>query len=177
MPLLHVDLCCGLGGWQAPFEDAANWRTVGLDIRRDVGPDVQADVRRLPLAACEPTLVTASPECAPYSSAWNAVKPPAVRYPDFELWNACVAAIAHLDPTYCVVENVAQAQYWHGPSDKHVGPYHFWGRFPPFDADPGERKTRLTADGSGAWVDDTGEAARIPYAVADALRRAVEWHL
>jgi len=81
-----------------------------------------------------------------------------------------------LDPKWAVLENVAQAQYWHGPSDKHIGPYHLWGTFPPFDCADPEPKSKQTTDGEDSWVADTGEAARIPYQLADALRRAIEWY-
>lgn len=174
---LHIDLCCGLGGWQAPFREADNWRTVGIDVREDLTPDVVGDVRHLPLNPSEVTLVTVSPPCGPYSAAWNPVKPPAVRYPDFKVWNACVKAIVELDPVFCVLENVAQAQYFHGPSDKHVGPYHFWGDFPPFDVRGDFRKGNDPSDRRTPNIEDTDESARIPYAIAEALRLAVEWHV
>lgn len=178
MTHLHIDLCSGTGGWQAPFRDASDWRTVGVEIRADLSPDVRGDVRQLPLNPSQDvTLVTASPPCTPYSSAWNAVKPPAVRYPDFTLWNACVKAIVDLDPEYAILENVAQAQYWHGPSDKHIGPYHFWGMFPMFDVGGLRDKGTGRAAVHRADIVDTDGAARIPYAIGDALRQSVEWYV
>jgi len=124
MPYLHLDLCCGLGGWQAPFKESDQWRSVGVDIRPEVSPDVIGDVRALPVDPAEVTLVTASPPCREFSAAWNAVTPPDERNPDLSIYYGCRAAVHTLDPRWWVVENVAQAQRWFGPSDKIIGPYH-----------------------------------------------------
>ena len=48
---LHIDLCTGVGGWKAPFEESDQWRSVGIDIRDDLDADVIADVRQLPINA------------------------------------------------------------------------------------------------------------------------------
>lgn len=163
---LHLDLCCGLGGWQAPFKEAEAWRSVGVDIREDLAPDVVGDVRQLPLSA-SPTLVTASPPCPEFSTA--PVKPFADRNPDRSLWYACREAVAHLDPEWYVIENVAGAQHWFGEADKSCHPYHLWGRFPPFDVgDLPDKGRHGAADGHGL------QSAQVPYALADALRHAVE---
>jgi hypothetical protein len=175
VPLL-LDLCAGTGGWQEPFEDHG-WTTVGVDVRGLDGTDVLADVRRLPIADCQPDLITASPLCKPFSSAWNAVCPPDERDPDKSIYYACRAAIHRLNPEYWVVENVAQAQRWFGPSDKHVGPYHLWGLFPPLDCAPPDKKGTNVIDGDGEYIADSKEAARIPYHLADALRQSVEWYI
>lgn len=166
-----IDLCAGRGGWTAPFDDAG-WETAGIDIRNSSGADIVADVSHLPLDA-NPTLITASPPCTEFSAAWNSVTPPHERDPDKSVWRSCLGEIHRLDPDWWIVENVAQAQYWFGPSDKHIGPYHFWGYFPPFDAAQPKPKTQATPSGN-RWVADSEDAAEIPYYIANALRRSVE---
>jgi hypothetical protein len=167
--LLHVDLCTGIGGWSAPFQDAPGWRSVGLDVRDDLNADVIADVRRLPVD-CSPTLVTASPPCTEftrYSLPW--LDEPE---PDISLVRACLDAIDDLNPDWWVLENVqGLKQYWGREETKRVGPYYLWGEFPTFDV--------AVSDGGKMSVSGTNpeERARIPYAIADSLRRSVEWSL
>lgn len=166
---LHVDLCCGLGGWQQPFEDADAWTTVGIDIRDDLEADVVADVQALPLD-CSPTLVTASPPCTPfsrYSMPW--LDEPE---PDTSVVEACLGAIEELAPEWWVLENVRGLKQYLGVQErKRVGPYYLWGEFPAFDV--------LASDGGKMGV--SGEypekRAVIPYELADSLRRSVEWSL
>jgi site-specific DNA-cytosine methylase len=163
-----IDLCAGLGGWQAPFNDNG-WQTVGVDIQRMDGVDVQADVRQLPLD-CSPTLVTASPPCEAFSTAWNRWTPLSERDPDTSVWDGCLRAIQQLNPRWWILENVAGAQHWFGPADKSCYPWMLWGDFPPFDA-PDLRSKGET------WNQDPSETAKIPYRLADSLRQSIEWYL
>ena len=166
MPRLHIDLCCGLGGWQAPFNEADNWRSVGIDIREDRDPDVVGDVSSLPVD-CDPTLVTASPPCRPYSTAWNSHTPLGDREPDTTVWEACEAAIDRLDPLWWVLENVGGAQQFHGPARKTCYPWFLWGWFPPVSVPP------LPAKGE-TWAQDPAETAKIPRPLAESIYHAVE---
>jgi len=172
--MLMVDLCAGTGGWQTPFEEHG-WQTVGVDLVPAAGAHLQADVRHLPLN-CSPDLVCASPPCAPFSSAWNPVAPPEERDPDVSVWLGCVEAIARLNPEWYVVENTRQAAHWFGPADKTVGSYSLWGDFPPFDVHAKPRKGIPLEGRANVQSCRAEEAASIPYVLADALRRAVEWH-
>lgn len=165
---LHVDLCTGLGGWKASFENSPKWRTIGLDIRSDLNADVVADVRQLPIG-CTPTLLTMSPPCTEftrYSLPWL-VEPE----PDMGLVRACLDAVDELDPDWWVLENVqGLKQYWGREETKRIGPYYLWGEFPPFDAvvtDGGKMST------SG---ENPEKRAEIPYSLGDSLRRSVEWN-
>jgi len=91
---LHIDLCTGLGGWRAPFEESDTWRSVGIDIRDDLNADVVGDVRALPFD-CSPDLLTASPPCTPfsrYSMPW--LDEP---NPDMSLVEASLAAVDELN--------------------------------------------------------------------------------
>jgi len=177
---LHVDLCCGLGGWQAPFEASDEWRSVGVDIRRDVQPDVLGDVRQLPISA-SPDLLTMSPPCNEFSY-WDMPWSDDVD-PSLDLVKACIEAVDRLEPEYWILENVRGLHRYWRPADKRLGrSWYFWGDFPPWDA---ELQTKGMSSMAGRGLDDTdteydpdmptgNEAARIPYHVADALRMAVE---
>jgi len=162
---LHVDLGAGLGGWAEPFRNAPNWRSVGLDIRDDLAADVIGDLRQLPFD-CSPTLLTMSPPCtqfARYMLPWLDEPEPGL-----SLVRACLQAVDDLEPEYWILENSRGLhQYWR-PAQKHVGPFYFWGDFPPFDvalADGGKMSI------SGEYPE---ERAKIPYEISDAVRRSVE---
>jgi len=164
--MLHVDLGCGLGGWQTPFQDSGRWRSVGIDIRRDLEPDVQADLRHLPLD-CSPTLLTMSPPCTEFARwmlPWLDEPDP-----DMTLVEACLEAADELDPNHWVLENSRGLhQYWR-PAATHYGPFYLWGEFPAFDVEQ-SWAGKMQTSGS-----DPEKRAEIPYALADGLRRAVEW--
>jgi len=164
--MLMVDLCAGLGGWQAPFKEDPNWQTVGVDIEPKEGVDIVGDVRDLPLD-CSPTLLTASPPCQQYSTAWNRWKPLPERSPDTSVWEGCLQAVDRLDPDWWILENVAGAQEFHRTARKSCFPWMLWGRFPPFNA-PNLPKKGET------WNQDPEETAVIPYRLAKAVKQAVE---
>lgn len=159
-----IDLCCGLGGWKAPFEDHG-WDAVGLDVRGDLNADVVGDVRRLPFD-CSPDVMTMSPPCTefvrwmlPWLDEPN---------PDLSLVQACLEAVEWLQPRFWVMENSrALHQYWK-PAETHYGAFYLWGEFPPFDV---ERDWKGKMQTSG---ENPEKRAEIPYALADGLRRSVE---
>lgn len=172
MTMLHVDLCTGLGGWRAPFEESDAWTSVGIDVRDDLNADVVGDVRSLPFD-CSPTLLTASPPCTEFTKwylPWHGGGAKQGKEPSMGLVGACLSAVDELSPEWWILENVQGLHVYWKPARKRVGPYHLWGEFPPFDcSDPQENKQDL-------WPsDDRAEKrAKIPYHLADALRRSVE---
>jgi site-specific DNA-cytosine methylase len=165
----HVDLCCGLGGWQEPFREASDWRTIGLDIRRDLNADIVGDVRQPPIDA-SPDVLTMSPPCTQfsrYSMPW--LDEPE---PDTELVNACYDAVDELNPEYWVLENVQGLKQYTGTEEtKRIGPYYLWGLFPPFDV--------TLSDGGKMAVSGMHpeQRAKIPYELANALKQSVELYL
>lgn len=164
---LHIDLCCGLGGWKAPFEAADDWRSVGLDVRSDLDADVVADVQALPFNT-SPDLLTMSPPCtnfSRYSMPW--LHEPE---PDMSLARACLDAVDELEPDHWVLENVrGLKQYWGVQEQKRVGPYYLWGEFPAFDV--------ALSDGGKMSIsgERPEERAEIPHALGESLRRSIEW--
>lgn len=164
---LHLDLCCGLGGWSEPFKESDQWRSVGIDIRDDLNADVVADVRSLPFD-CQPDLLTMSPPCTSfsrYSMPW--LDEP---NPDMSLVKACLAAVEELEPEYWILENVqGLKQYWGRQEQKRVGPYYLWGEFPMFDATLSD-SGKMSISG-----ENPEQRAKIPYKLSDSVRRSIEW--
>jgi len=163
---LQVDLCCGLGGWQAPFREDPSWRSVGLDVDPDVQPDILADVRELPLD-CNPTLVTASPPCQEFSLIQHPKIEPGDA--DYSIWQGCESAIQTLDPDWWAIENVRGAIRHMGPPTGRYEPYYLWGYYPPMDVGEMPQKTS-----ENRTIPDAQQASKIPYGLARALKRAVE---
>lgn len=161
---LHVDLGTGLGGWTAPFRDSPEWRSVGVDIRDDLEADVIGDIRQLPLD-CSPDLLTMSPPCTEFARwmlPW--LDEP---NPDLSLVEACLDAVDELEPTWWVLENSRGLhQYWR-EADQNVGPFYLWGNLPPIEADVPHGKMQVSGE-------RPEERAKIPYELADSVRREVE---
>lgn len=167
MTRLHVDLCSGKGGWQAPFQDDPDWRSVGVDIRDDLNADVVGDVRRLPLD-CSPTLITASPPCTEFSQANPHRTIDGSYQPDTSIWEACEAAVDGLNPEWWVLENIAGAKHWMGDSKWSRHPWHLWGDFPPLNT--GDLRPK-----GETWNQDPADTAEIPHDLARAVKLSVEW--
>jgi hypothetical protein len=166
--MLHIDLGTGLGGWTAPFRDSDQWRSVGIDIRDDLEADVVADIQHLPIRPdADVDLLTMSPPCTQFAR-WML---PWLNEPDPDttLVDTCLQVTKRLEPTYWVLENsrgLKQFRDWR--ETKRVGPYYLWGEFPAFDV--------ALSDGGKMQVsgEHPEERAKIPFELADALRRAVE---
>ena len=168
--MIHIDLCCGLGGWQEPFRESSEWRSLGIDVRTDLEADVIGDVRELPIRAeTDVTLLTMSPPCTEFARwmlPWHDEPNPSL-----ELVNACLQAVEYLNPEYWIMENSrGLSMYWE-PAEKKVGSFYLWGSFPPFDVgDSCMGKTHI----SGSKPE---ERAKIPYALSYSLMKAVEWSI
>jgi hypothetical protein len=164
--LLHVDLGAGNGGWQSATEPSDRWRTVGIDIRRLPGVDVQADLRALPLD-CSPDLLTMSPPCTEFARwmlPWCDEPDP-----DLSLVKACLDAVEELRPRWWVLENSrGLSMYWR-EARTNIGPYYLWGEWPPMDVDASPLPGKMQTSGS-----DPEGRAEIPHALSAALKGAVE---
>jgi len=88
--------------------------------------------------------------------------------PDLSLVEACSDAVDELDPDWWILESSRGLhQYWR-EARTHIGPYYLWGHFPPVDV--------ALADGGKMSVsgENPEERAKIPYGLADSVRRSVE---
>lgn len=163
---LHIDLCCGLGGWQAPFEESDRWRSVGIDIQADLEADVRGDVRTLPVD-CRPDLLTASPPCRWFTRSrlpWYDDPDP----PMGLVW-AVLEAVEDLQPKWWVLENVGGLTDRWRPADHVAWPWYFWGDFPLVDVPPiPKHRNQLSKDNRSEV------AAEVPYPIARSFKVAVE---
>lgn len=170
-----VDLFSGTGAATKAFKDRGH-KVITIDIARNkwVQPDIQADIRHLPLRNLKPDFVWASPPCTEFSLARAGGKRRDIEGGMVLVAAAC-DAIAELRPTYWVIENVRGAVACFGPGWKRVGAWFLWGNFPPFDVGNPPLKTR---DRQGkrlsGWSHGAHYRAKVPYALSLALCCAIE---
>jgi site-specific DNA-cytosine methylase len=151
MKPLALDLCCGKGGW-AKGLIAADWDVVGVDIDERFRADFPgwficanvvslaaewhvsiyevAKVFGIDIEARVFRLVVASPSCEQYTRhmmPWTRRKNPPE--PDLAVWLACEQIAASLGVPL-VIENVREAQRWHGTARWHFGSQYLWGDIP-----------------------------------------------
>lgn len=164
-----LDLCSGLGGASAAMKDRG-WDVLRVDVDAVFEPDVVADVREFIYTGPPLDLVWASPPCTEFARAsmpWFAD----TGDPDLSIVQACLSIISAAGPRYWVLENVRGAVPWlNRPVRLRCGPFYLWGNFPPFRLDVPPFKERLSGK-------QKAERARVPYALSEALARAVEGEL
>lgn len=174
-----VDLFSGTGAATQAFRDRGH-KVVTIDIARNkwCKPDIQADIRHLPLRNLKPDFVWASPPCTEFSFARRV---PGDVEAGLNLLAAAYDAIAALDATYWAIENVHGAKKWFGPPTKTVGAWCLWGRFPPFDARVPKKfemaGVKKLPRAGGGWMYGGANASRkakAPYALSLALCCAIE---
>lgn len=178
MKPLAIDLCCGKG---KHFPDYPGDYFIKQDVRTLDGKQFAGA-----------TLIVASSPCEEFSYRalpWGKNEPP----PELgiELFRACERIGKESAAPY-VLENVAGARKYVGPSVNHLGPFHLWGTavpavFPPelyrvrkginFDWDPATRTRRYDGQSGGRLFSSGSEARRqwsatvamIPEALAAAV--------
>jgi site-specific DNA-cytosine methylase len=166
MALLMLDLFSGLGGASQAFRERPWWKVVRVDIDPACEPDIVADVATWTWHGPRPTLVWASPPCQEFAREdmpWCRTGRP----PDLTLVFAVLRIVRETGPLFWVLENVRGAQRWIGRAPWHVGPYYFWGWFPPFKGVVRTLKSHLPSSQDRL-------RARIPYVISRALADAVE---
>lgn len=181
--MMVVDLFSGTGAATKAFKDRGH-KVITVDSARNkwVQPDIQADIRYLPLRGLKPDFVWASPPCQDFThcSAKVQLRHKAGGWPEagMETYTAACDAIAQLGPTYWAIENVAGADKWWGQPTKKARAWHLWGRFPPFDV-----KLPTKYQLAGAKLGDRRKISatqlsknysRVPYALSLALCCAIE---
>jgi hypothetical protein len=171
-----LDLYCGRGGWTKGFI-AHGFQCDGYDINpkfKGVYPGTffLRDIRDTVLEDFEErdySVVCASPPCEEFSRhtmPWTRAKNPPepvlalelARYP-FQIADWIKAPL--------ILENVATARRWLGPSVNHCGPFHLWGdgvpALIPYDV------RRRVKESYGSKERD--KRAEIPFDLADWLGR------
>ncbi len=171
--VIAVDLFSGTGGATAAFRLRPAWRVVALELeprrRSPLGPEVRADVRRLPLRGSVDFL-WASPPCTEFSQADARVEQ-ATKHPNTSLVAATLAAVAELRPRFWILENVRGAIPFLGIPVQKVGPWCLWGYFPKIEVTPSLARHRKSGKPSAE------ARAAVPFELSEAVARSVEKHL
>lgn len=175
--LVWLDLCSGLGGASQPALDRG-WKVIRVDIDPRFKPDIVADLTNPPkeLFALDVDVAWASPVCTeftkaglPKSWACNRLNP---AKPDTALSEACWELIWAVGD-WPILENVAAARPYltplFGPVQGRVDGHCFWGKLPGLLPQTHGHKWRLPPSPDRAAI-----RAQIPYAIGEAICRAVE---
>jgi hypothetical protein len=198
-----LDLFSGLEGFSTAFAATPNWTVTTVDIDPSFEPDICADVFELrpgDLPAAD--VVLASPPCTLFSTAGNHDEwDGTTKTPTGARAKRHVALVYHtlglihaLSPTYWILENplgrlrwilgsptgtVTYCQY----GTNYQKPTDLWGRHPPgltyqscARGDPCHRRNGHD-DGYSAIASmpsETGERAKVPDGLSEAILHAVE---
>jgi len=175
LKLKVLDLFSGLGGFSQAFLDRGH-EVVKIDIERSFKPNIQADVRFLPI---KPTarfdVILASPPCDEFSKdsmPWHE----ADINKGMELVYVTKEIIDTLKPKFWVIENVRGAVKYFKPLfgdyRQRCGSRYLWGNFPKFKC-----KHELCY---GKWKlpptkDRKALRSKIPYVISYNLCKAIEY--
>ena len=130
-----LDLFSGLGGFSQAFKERGHDVT-GVDIDRSLKPDIQADVRYLPIRdEARFDVILASPPCEEFSKDFMPWHEGDVEK-GLELVYVTRDIIQQFKPRFWVVENVIGAvRYFRrifGNYRQRCGSRYLWGNFPRF---------------------------------------------
>ena len=131
-----LDLFSGLGGFSQAFKDRGHF-VVRIDIDRELKPDVQADVRFLPIKdSTHFDVILASPPCEEFTKDFLPWYDGADVNRGLELVHVTRDVINRIRPRFWVVENVVGAvKYFKnifGDYKQRCGSRYLWGNFPRF---------------------------------------------
>jgi hypothetical protein len=189
-----LSLCSGLGGQCEAFvqhplytvvriennpilADTPHTRLLDIHGWLDWLPDLISQFGR-------PYLVIAAPPCRDFSRAFSAPGPTAQREglvfrPDMRLLESCLDIIEFCNPKFWILENVMGAKnhfsVYVGQPKQIVGPFVFWGAFPPLIMSKDWTHSKYDGD---SWSTDplrANKRAKWPLEVSDALLSAVHW--
>lgn len=168
MPLLMLDLCCGLKGASESMK-RRGWSVITLDNDPSFSPDILADVKTWNYQGERPTLIWASPPCQEFSReffVWTRTG----QKPDLSIWYGCQRIIKQANPRYWVIENTRGAPPYFGRPSAIYYPYYLWGFFPPLGKV--DLSTRRHKESYAST--DKASRAKLPYALSLALAKAIE---
>lgn len=165
-----LDLCCGRGGASQAMRERG-WRVIGVDNNASLGPDVCADVRKLPLRWYKLDLLWASIPCDEFARiALPWLKHP-TNVPDLTVADAVLEIIRHWRPASWTVECSSISRRWLTPIFGQVransGGHALWGNLPlllPNVAHHKERSSGLRPD----------IRAMVPWEISSSVALAVE---
>ncbi len=166
---LMIDLFSGTGGASAPFE-ARGWEVVRVELDESFPAD-HRDVRTFNWTGRRPDFVWASPPCTEFSREsmpWCARG----EVPSFAMVAESLRIIAETRPRWWAIENVRGAVPWFEPvlgrPRAVCGPFHLWGKIPPF------KPRAFTHKKSSLSGSDKAGRAAVPHEIGTALVRAIE---
>lgn len=186
---LVIDLCSGLGGASAAFDQD---NVIKIDIERQFKPTIQADVQNLPLRSdLKPNLAIFAPPCDCFSIAsvyrhWTKDGKPKPETKDaIQLVKKGIEEIHRINPRYWIMENprgmlrkvigkpphtIRASDYgasWKKPTD-------LWGNvpFPMLQATRTWQKARRGYNGCTMPVRNPAKRAVWPYGLSEAVRDA-----
>lgn len=196
---LFIDLCSGLGGASEAFLGDPLWEVYRVEIRgepefQDLPSTHQHDVKNwidwLPSLASEryeQVVIWASPPCLEFSNAMWAPRAIHSREsteeyePDMDIFDACLAIIEHVKPTFWVIENVAGSIPFFTPElgkfTQKIGPFFLWGVFPYIDVGPYFTHRKADNDVHSSNPLRANIKAKIPFEVSRALLHTITHHV
>lgn len=163
-----LDLCCGLMGASAAMRERG-WIVTTLDYDPKFGADITADVREWHYTGGPVDLLWMSPPCDEFareSMPWCKTG----KAPDMSIVRACLRLVREIKPRYWVLENVRGALPYLGKPSTVVGPFYFWGVFPPL----GNIDMMNFRNKESYGSKQPEERAKIPAQIALAFALAVE---
>ena len=202
------DLCSGLGGWTQAFVESENWEVYSFEINEQLIEDVReididlyyqngmestiiADVTEWKKWAGGypwPDVITCSPPCTEFSTAYNAPRSNAERdgqewQPDMTVSLACKEIIDWCQPEHWIVENVyGSARYLEpvfGPTRQAIRPWIFYGKYPGLHLPVNWKHTKNEHDVTSTHPYRANIRGMMPYQISLALKQSVEdqWSL
>lgn len=190
MRKMMLDLFAGFGGQSEAFVRDANWDVLRIDnneLLANVPRMVIMNAKDLDGTTLQPDdmrieYVHASPPCHEFSLGYHAPKAVASRSgqdynPSTELVEVAQRIIADLNPRWWTIENV-RGSIKHlkpilGAPTLIVGPYVYWGRFPPIDVEPEDIPNKSTKDKRHSPL-RSNYRALIPYELSAGFKKAME---
>jgi hypothetical protein len=190
MRKMMLDLFAGFGGQSEAFIRDVEWDVLRIDNNKllaEVPRMVVMDILDLDGTTLQPAdmrieYVHASPPCHEFSLGFHAPKAIASRkgedyHPSTEHVQIAKRIIDDLNPRYWSIENV-RGSIKHlrpilGEPALIVGPYVYWGRFPPIDVEPEDIPNKSTKDKRHSPL-RSNYRALIPYELSNGFKRAMD---
>lgn len=191
---LFLDLCSGFGGASEAFANTPHWEVIRIENNPELASvphtrllDIltwEEWISDIPFEAFDEVVIWASPPCREFSDAYSSPKSIAAREgdlgdyePNMEIFDACLAIIEVVQPTYWIIENVKGASpYFIQEIGKHrqrIGPFLLWGNFPFIDVGPYFQHSKATQDVHSSNPLRVNHKAMIPIEISNGLKNSI----